>query len=451
MLIFWQECKHILRSRFFWVVLVLGVVLSVNTVYTTSGYFKSVNVTDISISYAFTEKYGTSFTQKDAEKFVKYYMTETEEGKELVQNIQKDSGVKEISPEEIIDAYNNESSQIPAELEAVLQKMEEDGRDEEAEYSNILYYLDILQRPLELAENNSLNPESCNMKEKGENWLEESGKYFPKWKQELILDGYDRLEERVEEIRKNGENHHMLPIIMSSYGNREWFSFQFAGGSAMAVLWVFSFVLAGIAAARSLGGSLMNHIQGMVYTGKKGRKLIWRKILSVLAVSGSVYVLLYLMVTVFYVSLFRLDLYWNVPLASMVDYMDSVIPRFPITIGGYWWFQLGVGLGAVCIMALFFSAAMILTKNFYAGSAISIGVPLFLMMMIFMEPNAARNSLCMMSTPIGLYYNAGLFLQPQMFLFSILPHFEGVSLLVWGGFAAALAVLGFVRFRKTAL
>src|SRR5699024_7233582 len=98
-----------------WVVLVLGVALSVNTVYTTSGYFKAVNVTDISISYAFTEKYGTSFTQKDAEKFVKYYMTETEEGKELVQNIQKDSGVKEISPEEIIDAYNNESSQIPAE------------------------------------------------------------------------------------------------------------------------------------------------------------------------------------------------------------------------------------------------------------------------------------------------------------------------------------------------
>ena len=149
--------------------------------------------------------------------------------------------------------------------------------------------------------------------------------------------------------------------------------------------------------------------------------------------------------------LFRLDLYWNVPLASMVDYMDSIIPRFPITVGGYWWFQLGVGLGAVCIMALFFSAAMILTKNFYAGSAVSIAVPLFLMMMTFMEPNVTRNSLCMMSTPIGLYINAGLFLRPQMFLFSILPHFEGLSLLIWGGFAAILAVLGFVRFRKAAL
>ena len=116
MLIFWQECKHILRSKFFWVVMVLGAALSINTVYTTSGYFKAINVTDISISYAFTEKYGTSFTQKDAEKFVKYYMTETEEGKELVRSMQKDSGLESIFPEEIINAYYNEPSQIPDEL-----------------------------------------------------------------------------------------------------------------------------------------------------------------------------------------------------------------------------------------------------------------------------------------------------------------------------------------------
>ena len=440
-----------MRSKFFWVVLVLGVALSVNTVYTTSGYFKAVNVADISVSYAFTEKYGTSFTQKDAEKFVKYYMTETEQGKELVQNIQKDSGLEALSSEEIIDAYYNEPSQIPAQLEAVLRKMEEDGRNEEAEYSNILYYLDILQRPLELAETNSLNPESCNMKEKGKSWLEESGKYFPKWKQELFLDGYDHLEERVEEIRKNGENHQMLPMIMTSYGNREWFSFQFAGGSAMAVIWVFAFVLAGIAAARSLGGSVMNHMQSMLYTGKKGRRLVWRKMMAVLAVSGGVYLALYLLITVFYIPLFRLDLYWNVSLASMVDYMDNIIPRFPITVGGYWWFQLGVGLGAVLVMALFFSAAMVLTKNFYAGSAVSVAIPLFLLMIRLMEPNTMSNSLLLMSTPIGLYLNVGNFAQPQSFLFSILPHFEGISLLVWGGIAAVLAALGFVRFRRAAL
>lgn len=450
MLIFWQECKHILRSKFFWVVMVLGAVLSINTVYSSLDYLKSGSIGDISISYEFTEKYGTSFTEKDAEKFVKYYMTETEAGKELVRNIEKDSGLEALSPEEVIDAYRD-GSETPARIEAVLQKMEEEGRDEEAEYSNISYSLDVLQRPLEMAEANSLDPEKYNTKKWGKSWLEEYGKDFPEWKQELILDGYDRLGERVEEIRKNGENHQMLPMVINSYGNREWFSFQFGASSAMSVLWVFAFVLAGVAAARSLGGSLMNHMQGMVYTCKRGRKLVWRKILAVLIVSGGSYILFYLLITAFYISLFRLDLYWNVPLASMVDYMDSIVPRIAVTVGGYWWFQLGVGLGTVVIMALFFSAIMVLTKNFYGGSAISVAVPLFLIMAIFMEPYAARSSLLMMSNPVGLYYNAGSFLQPQTFLFSILPHFEGISLLIWGGFAAILAALGFVRFRKAAL
>ena len=218
----------------------------------------------------------------------------------------------------------------------------------------------------------------------------------------------------------------------------------------MAILWVFSFVLAGIIAARSLGGSLMNHIPEMVYTGKTGRRLVWRKILSVLAVSGGAYIVLYLLITVFYVYLFRLDLYWNVPMASLVDFDRSIIPRLALTIGGYWWFQLGIGLGAVLIMALVYAAAMVLTKSFYAGSAISVGISLFLLLLIQMMP-AMRNSLLLMSTPIGLYLNVGNFAQPQSFLFSILPHFEGISLLIWGGIAAILAALGFVRFRRAAL
>ncbi len=450
MLIFWQECKHILRSKFFWVVMVLGAVLSINTVYTNLGYMKGGDMLtdDMSVIYGFTEKYGTSFTEKDAEKFVKYYMTETEEGKAFVQRMQEECGLEEITPEEVIKAYHNEPTKIGAEI----QKMEEEGNSEEnKDYVNLIYHLELLQRPLKIAEANSLDPQKYNTKEWGKSWLEEYGKAFPQWKQELILDGYDRLGERVEEIRKNGENHQMLPMVINSYGNREWFSFQFGASSAMSVLWVFAFVLAGVAAARSLGGSLMNHMQGMVYTCKRGRKLVWRKILAVLAVSGGSYILFYLLITAFYISLFRLDLYWNVPLASMVDYMDSIVPRIAVTVGGYWWFQLGVGLGTVVIMALFFSAIMVLTKNFYGGSAISVAVPLFLIMAIFMEPYAARSSLLMMSNPVGLYYNAGSFLQPQTFLFSILPHFEGISLLIWGGFAAILAALGFVRFRKAAL
>ena len=443
MLIFWQECKHILRSKFLWVVLVLGVALSINTVYRNLSYMGGG---DMSVPYEFTEKYGTSFTEKDAEKYIKYYMTESEEGKALVQSLQEESGLESISPEEIIKAYHNE----PTEIGNVLQKMEEEGRTEEADYVNLSYHLELLSRPLKMVEINSLDPETHNMKEWGKSWLEESGKDFPKWKQDLILDGYDHLSERVEQIRKNGENHHMLPFLLPWYRNSEWFVFQFAGGSAMAILWVFSFVLAGIIAARSLGGSLMNHIPEMVYTGKTGRRLVWRKILSVLAVSGGAYIVLYLLITVFYVYLFRLDLYWNVPMASLVDFDRSIIPRLALTIGGYWWFQLGIGLGAVLIMALVYAAAMVLTKSFYAGSAISVGISLFLLLLIQMMP-AMRNSLLLMSTPIGLYLNVGNFAQPQSFLFSILPHFEGISLLIWGGIAAILAALGFVRFRRAAL
>lgn len=448
MSIFWQECKYILRSKFFWVVLVLGVALSINTVYRNLGYMGGGDTLtdDISVPYEFTEKYGTSFTEKDAEKYIKYYMTESEEGKALVQRLQEESGIESVTPEEIIKAYHNE----PTEIGALIQKMEEEGRSEEKEYANLIYHLELLSRPLKMVEINSLDPEFYDMKEWGKSWLEESGKDFPKWKQDLILDGYDHLSERVEEIRKNGENHHMLPFLLPWYRNSEWFVFQFAGGSAMDILWAFSFVLAGIIAARSLGGSLMNHIPGIVYTGKTGRRLVWRKILSVLAVAGGAYIALYLLITVFYVYLFRLDLYWNVPMASLVDFDRSIIPRLALTIGGYWWFQLGIGLGAVLIMALVYSAAMVLTKSFYAGSAISVGISLFLLLLIQMMP-AMRNSLLLMSTPIGLYLNIGNFAQPQSFLFSVLPHFEGVMLLVWCGIAAILAALGFVRFRRAAL
>ena len=110
-------------------------------------------------------------------------------------------------------------------------------------------------------------------------------------------------------------------------------------------------VLAGIIAARSIGGSFLNHMSSILYCGKSGRKLALRKMVSVLAISGMLYLALSLLITVYYVYRFRLNLYWDVPLASMVYYYgNSTIPRFAITIGGYWWFQLGVGLGTVLIM-----------------------------------------------------------------------------------------------------
>ena len=123
--------------------------------------------------------------------------------------------------------------------------------------------------------------------------------------------------------------------------------------------------------------------------------------------------------------------------------------RFPITIGGYWLFQLGVGLAAVLIMTLVFCAAMMFTRSFFAGSAISVGVSLLLLGLIANVP-AAQNSFLIMGSPIGLFLKSGQFLQ-ERFLFSVLPHFEGVMLLIWCGSAAVLGAVGFMRFRKAAL
>ena len=89
------------------------------------------------------------------------------------------------------------------------------------------------------------------------------------------------------------------------------------------------------------------------------------------------------------------------------------------------------------------------TRSFYAGSAIAVGVSLLLLGLIQMVP-AVQSSFLMMGSPIGLFLQAGNFLQEQ-FLFSILPHFEGVMLLIWFGIAAGLGAVGFMRFRKAAL
>ena len=198
-----------------------------------------------------------------------------------------------------------------------------------------------------------------------------------------------------------------------------------------------------------IGGSFLNHMPGILYCSKSGRKLALRKMVSVSAISGMLYLALFLLITIYYVYRFRLNLYWDVPLASMIQHTGPSIPRFPITVGGYWWFQLGVGLGTILIMALIFSVAMMFTRSFYTGSAISVGISLLLLGLVQMVP-AAQSSFLLMGSPIGLFLQAGKFLQ-QDFIFSILPHFEGVMLLIWFGIAAVLGAVGFVRFRKAAL
>lgn len=440
MLIFWQECKHILRSKFFWCVVVLGFAFAAFVVTISL----ESELDSYSINHVFVEEHGTSFTEKDAVAYVDYCLEHTYVGKGVKEDL-KQMGI-EITAQEILAYHKGEETELGKELEKFRQEAETE--DEQVDYNNYVGYLSQFENPFKMVESREFSDQEEGLRQ--EESLEYWKKIMPEWKVELLQKGYEDLDKRAEQIAKTGENQYFLPFPIYMAANYLWFDYQFTQGSAMGYLWAAAFVLAGIAAARSLGGSLMGNMQGMVYTGKKGRKLSLYKILAVLTVSGSTYLIFYLLATVLYLFLFRLDLYWNVPLAALMDWNGPVIPRISITIGGYWWFQLGVGLATMLIMALIFCAAMVLTKNFYAGSAIAVGVPLLLLGLIQLV-TGAQNSFLLMGSPIGLYLKAGAFLQERFCNFYILPHFEGIMLLIWGGFAVILAALGFVRFRRAAL
>lgn len=435
MLIFWQECKYILRSRFLWVVVILG---SIFAVYNNTLVAANLG-SDISFSYEFTEQHGISYKEKDVEVFLDTLLEQHFRAQDL-KNELKAAGIPKVTAKDIIDYAKGNDCEFANQL------MQIENTDEKAygEINNDLYPFEwIARRAL------SRNLEEYDVVERGKSLLENTAYPISGWKQEMLLDAFEKLQKRAEEITENQENQYFLPYSFAYDNNSGWFSAQFSGYSALGFVWGFSMVLAGIIAARSIGGSFLNHMSGILYCGKSGRKLALRKMMSVLTMSGMLYLALSLLITLYYVYRFRLNLYWNVPLASMIQYTGPLIPRFPITVGGYWWFQLGVGLGTVLIMALIFSVAMMVTRSFYAGSAISVGISLLLLGLVQMVP-AVQSSFLLMGSPIGLFLQAGKFLQ-QDFLFSILPHFEGLSLLIWGSFAAVLAVLGFVRFRKAAL
>ena len=435
MLIFWQECKHILRSRFLWVVVILG---SIFAVYNNTLVAANLG-SDISFSYEFTEQHGVSYKEKDVEVFLDTLLEQHDRAQDL-KNELKAAGIPKVTAKDIIDYAKGNDCEFANQL------MQIENTDEKAygEICNDLYPFEwIARRAL------SRNLEEYDVVERGKSLLENTAYPISGWKQEMLLDAFEKLQKRAEEITENQENQYFLPYSFAYNDNSGWFYAQFSGYSALGFVWGFSMVLAGIIAARSIGGSFLNHMPGILYCSKSGRKLALRKMVSVSAISGMLYLALFLLITIYYVYRFRLNLYWDVPLASMIQYTGPLIPRFPITVGGYWWFQLGVGLGTVLIMALIFSVAMMFTRSFYAGSAISVGISLLLLGLVQMVP-AAQNSFLVMGSPIGLFLNVGKFLQ-QDFLFSILPHFEGVMLLIWFGIAAGLGVGGFVRFRKAAL
>lgn len=255
MSILWQEYKHILRSRFLWIVAVLGLSICVYIASMSCYYFGDG---DVSMPYRFTEEHGTSFTQNDAEIYMKYYMANTKEGKRIQQDFEQ-AGLENVTAEEIKAYYNGEPTKLGKKLQEISSG--EMSEAEEQAYWNIIACMERLYTPFVIVENN--NAEKINIEEWKESWLETGGENFPKWKQDLILSGYDHLAERTEEIVKNKENHQMLPILSNFSQNSHWFQFQFSSTSALGFLWGLALVLAGIAAARSLGGSLMGNMQSI--------------------------------------------------------------------------------------------------------------------------------------------------------------------------------------------
>lgn len=432
MLIFWQECKYILRSRFLWAVMALGIFVYGFFTYNNFGFSKDL----LTASFLYTQENGKTFsTREDAEAYVKLYLQNTETGKLLADALKK-AGLEDIVDrpvDEIMDYQNTPE---------IREKLDKLVDSDPSSLSMIYMYLQNIQTPIQMVEPSADEAAFEEDPQEEKAYWEESmiPKTMSEWKKELLMEqGYENLQEQ-SLLRK--ENKEFLPFGAMSMGRRDWFDYQF-GMMGFGLIWAASLILAGIVAARSLGGSFQNQMPGMLYTQKKGRRTALYKVLSVIAVSGAVYLALSLVFTLVCIWIFRLDWYWDVSLAAMTT------TRFPVTVGGYWLFQLGVGLASVLIMTLIFCAAMMFTKSFYAGSAISVGVCLLLLGLITNVP-VAQNSFLMMGSPIGLFLNVGKFLQ-QGFLFSILPHFEGVMLLIWFGIAAVLGTVGFMRFRKAAL
>lgn len=438
MLIFWQECKYILRSRFLWVVMALTLM--------ACALFALTRVADedrenYEAAHLYVQEYGTAFTQDDVGTYQDIYLRKTQAGKKL-QAALKEAGLPFPTEKEMIDSNGERKTEFSKKLDVLREK----------DFQNYITILQSIRSYLgisDFAATRSNNPYSgVSM----ETWLMERLSYrsvpLSDWKIAMLKDAVKTEEKRIQEILREKEKQYLLPLDNAADDNTYWFTFPL-DLMGQGLVWAAAFVLAGIATGRSLGGSFQGNIQGMVYLGKPGRRFGLYKVLAVLAVSAAMYLFLSFLVLLGYVLLCRTDLYWNVPLSAVSDGGAMMISRFFITIGGYWLFQLGVGLAAVLIMAVIFCAAMLFTKNFYAGSAISVGVSLLLLGLVQMMP-AAQNSFLLMGSPIGLYLNVGKFLQ-QSFLFSILPHFEGVMLLIWFGIAAILAGLGFVRFRRAAL
>lgn len=438
MRIFWEECKHILRSRLLWCVALLGFLAGL--------YLHSVSVDPslLEVSNGFVREHGTSFTEQDADDFVLYYLEHTQHGQEVKQELQQ-LGLSTITPSQIMRYQRGEDPELAERLHALREK-------DESAYEYLMYEFHWFTRVLDQMADNRTE-ENIDLEKQGKSWMDSLLPPEEEWKRSLLQPAFAAMQDRVEDVFATGENQGFFPYSLSGGGYNSWFWSQFRMTDGLGFLWGLSFLLSAIMVARSLGGSFRAHRGQLLYTGRPGRRLILIKMAAVLTISGLLFLLLTGLMTLLYVLLYHIDLYWHVPVASLLCEDGPAIPRLAVTLLQYWWFQLGVGLGCVLIMALLFGGVMALTKNFYVGSAMIALLVTGFVILLKMVPGT-ESSLLLMSSPMGLFFHTGFLLMPFLrasTLFTALPHFEGYSLLVWGLITAIVMTLGMWRMHRASI
>lgn len=114
MFIFWQECKHILRSKFLWVVMMLCALLGV--------FFAVTRIIDddrenYEVAHIYTQKYGTAFTKDDVETYRDIYLHKTQAGKKF-QEALKEAGLPFPTEEEMLDIRGERKTEFSKKLES---------------------------------------------------------------------------------------------------------------------------------------------------------------------------------------------------------------------------------------------------------------------------------------------------------------------------------------------
>ena len=431
MRVIWEECKYIFRGRFLWAVLALGLLYPLGISMMNQQWVME----NSALTNRYVEEHGAVYDRSDGRIYEEYYLRETEEGRRAVE-IMKELGYSQPTEAEFLEVDAMPYEELEEKLgEEKLWELQEVLR----QFAMVFQF--YFAQPVPQADGQQAAENGIY---RLENYGSTETAKLPQWKKDLLFWGGEQLEARYADVDLEKERNWLVPAFQISSGF-EWLNSLTNSNYGMGFLMAVGMVLAGMVAARSLGGSFLEGRENLLYSTKSGRKLVFSKLAaSVLAVSV-LHLLLNGIFLAVMVPAFRVDLYWNVPVIA-----GAGIIRFPTTVGGYLLFLVGVGLGCTVVMCLLFCGFMIGAKNFFGGSALCVGVSLVLAAVILFLP-AVQTSLFLMGSPIGLFTGSSRLLGSDFPFSFLLPHFEGISLLIWGLLASLVAGAGFLRFRKAAL